>query len=350
MSVISRTLQTPRLLTHFLDTGGGGQTVVFVHGNVSSSEFFEPLMLSLSGDSRVRLVAPDLRGFGRSEDKPIDATRGVRDFSDDLHSLLTTLEGVSDKVVLCGWSVGGAVVMQYAVDHPERVAGLVLEAPMSPYGFGGTRDTVGTPCFPDFAGSGGGTANPTFVQQLRAGDRGDSSDFSPRKVMNGFYYKPPFHVAAELEDRFVDAMVAIRTGDDHYPGDIKTSPNWPGIAPGARGMNNALSPAYVNLAAFASVSPQPKVLWIRGKDDQIVSDNSLFDLSFLGQLGAVPGWPGAEVCPPQPMLGQTRAVLTAFRERGGSFEEVVLDNCAHSPHIEKEAEFRAHLQQFLLSL
>ena len=134
MSVISRTLQTPRLFTHFLDTVGGGQTVVFIHGNDSSSEFFEPLMLSLSGDSRVRLVAPDLRGFGRSEDKPIDATRGVRDFSDDLHSLLTTLEGVSDKVVLCGWSVGGAVVMQYAVDHPERVAGLVLEAPMSPYG------------------------------------------------------------------------------------------------------------------------------------------------------------------------------------------------------------------------
>ena len=86
--------------------------------------------------------------------------------------------------------------------------------------------------------------------------------------MNGFYYKPPFHVAAELEDRFVDAMVAIRTGDDHYPGDIKTSPNWPGIAPGARGMNNALSPAYVNLAAFANVSPQPKVLWIRGNGER----------------------------------------------------------------------------------
>ena len=47
---------------------------------------------------------------------------------------------------------------------------------------------------------------------------------------------------------------------------------------------------------------------------------------------------------------QTRAVLTAFRERGGSFEEVVLDDCGHSPHIEKPAEFSAQLQQFLLSL
>jgi hypothetical protein len=43
---------------------------------------------------------------------------------------------------------------------------------MSPYGFGGTRDVAGTPCHADFAGSGGGTANPEFVRLLAAGDRG----------------------------------------------------------------------------------------------------------------------------------------------------------------------------------
>ena len=51
------------------------------------------------------------------------------------------------------------------------------------------------------------------------------------------------------------------------------------------------------------------MLWVRGSDDQIVSDNSLFDLGMLGSLGAIPGWPGVDVFPPQPMISQTRAVL-----------------------------------------
>jgi hypothetical protein len=41
----------------------------------------------------------------------------------------------------------------------------------------------------------------------------------------------------------------------------------------------------------------------------IVSDNSFFDFGTLGKLGYVPGWPGEEVYPPQPMVGQTRSML-----------------------------------------
>jgi pimeloyl-ACP methyl ester carboxylesterase len=59
------------------------------------------------------------------------------------------------KVLLVAHSAGTAVAMQYAIDHPAKVGGLVLEAPISPFGFGGTRDAEGTPCWPDFAGSGG---------------------------------------------------------------------------------------------------------------------------------------------------------------------------------------------------
>jgi pimeloyl-ACP methyl ester carboxylesterase len=78
------------------------------------------------------------------------------------------------------------------------------------------------------------------------------------------------------------------------------------------------------------------VLWIHGADDQIVSDTSLLDFGFLGQLGAVPGWPGAEVYPPQPMKTQLRAVLEKYKANGGQYQEVVLSDCGHSPHIEKQ--------------
>ena len=68
------------------------------------------------------------------------------------------------------------------------------------------------------------------------------------------------------------------------------------------------------------------------------ADTSLFDLGFLGQLGAVPGWPGAEAYPPQPMKTQVRAVLDAYQANGGSYREVVLVDCGHSPHVEKQDE------------
>ena len=106
-------------------------------------------------------------------------------------------------------------------------------------------------------------------------------------------------------------------------------------------------PSSCDTSAFAAVDPRPNVLWIRGADDQIVSDTSLFDLGFLGQLGAVPGWPGAEVYPPQPMVGQMRAVLDAYRARGGNVREEVIEGVAHSAHIEAPERFRALLFPFV---
>ncbi len=124
------------------------------------------------------------------------------------------------------------------------------------------------------------------------------------------------------------------------------SPNWPGLVPGVQGVNNALSPRYLNQSALAEIDPKPPVLWIRGADDQIVSDTSLFDFGFLGQIGAVPGWPGTEVYPPQPMVSQMRAVLDRYRASGSYLEEVLAD-CCHSPHVEHPERFRALLATFL---
>src|SRR2546430_16456953 len=117
-----------------------------------------------------------MRGFGDTEQVPIDATRGLRDWADDTHSLVQAL-GITQPVHLVGWSTGGAAIANYAVDRP--VASLTFIDPVSPYGFGGVR-LDGTPCFPDDAGSGGGTGSPDFVQRLAGGDRSTDSPVSPR--------------------------------------------------------------------------------------------------------------------------------------------------------------------------
>lgn len=335
-------VETPRLRTHVITRGPlDGEAVLLVHGNASAARFFEELMLAMP--QRYRLIAPDLRGYGRSEPKPVDATQGVREFSEDLYALVQTL-GLR-RPHLLGWSLGGNVVMQYAIDHPTELASLTLVAAGSPYGFGGSKGLEGVPVAPDFAGSGGGTANPEFVKLLAAGERGSDSLVAPRNVMNNFYFKPPFR--SPREEVFLDEILLMTVGPDNYPGDLLVSTAWPGIGPGTRGVNNALSPKYLQQRALAEIDPQPPMLWVRGDADQIVSDTSLFDFGLLGQLGLVPGWPGAELYPPQPMVSQLRAVLDAYRARGGSYREVVLDNCGHSPHIEQAEAFNAVFFSFL---
>ncbi len=113
------------------------------------------------------------------------------------------------------------------------------------------------------------------------------------------------------------------------------SDNWLSVAPGTLGVNNALSPKYMNQSNFADISTKPPILWIHGADDQIVSDTSFFDFGFLGQISAVPDWPAVEVYPPQPMKTQVRTVLERYKANGGEYQEVQLAEYGHSPHIEK---------------
>lgn len=327
--IIERDVPTDRVRLHVRETDGGTQPVVLVHGNCSSSAFFDRLLASLP--TEVYGIALDLRGFGDTEPAPIDATRGLGDLADDLLALLDA-EGLARPPMLAH-SAGAGVVLQLAVEHPDRVGPLVLEAPLSPYGFGGTKDLDGTPCFDDHAGSGGGTANPDFVAGLAAGDRSDDAPASPRNVLRAFYVAPGYRF--EDEEHLLDSMLTTRTGDAHYPGTAEPSPNWPGTAPGETGMNNAMSPRWYDTSGFAQLGAAgPPVRWVRGADDVIVSDTSMLDLGHLGAIGAVPEWPGHEVFPPQPMVGQMRAVLERYLANGGSYTETLLQGCGHSPHLE----------------
>jgi pimeloyl-ACP methyl ester carboxylesterase len=277
--ITAQRVPTSRLSVNVLSvTGRTGPAVLFVHGNVSSSLFWQTMMLALPGSYRP--LAIDLRGFGDTDPEPVDATRGVRDYADDLAAAIGAL-GL-ESVHLIGWSMGGGVVLQYLVDRPgtHRVASLTLEDPVSPFGFGGTRGLDGTLCDPWGAGSGGGSANPEFIARLAAGDRTSDSQLSPRQVLLAHYVKPP-HVPEHL-DILVESMLSTRLGDDHYPGTSRLVDVWPGFAPGDLGVLNTLAPTFFRIADLSWVEPKPPLLWLRGADDVIVSDTSLYDLAYLG--------------------------------------------------------------------
>lgn len=108
---------------------GGEHPLVLVHGNMTSSKHWDLLMDALP--DQYKIYAPDLRGFGGSSyTQPIES---IRDFSDDLAEWAEQI-GLS-KFHLVGWSLGGAVVMQFTIDHPERVNKLVLLASASSQGY-----------------------------------------------------------------------------------------------------------------------------------------------------------------------------------------------------------------------
>jgi pimeloyl-ACP methyl ester carboxylesterase len=164
-------------------------------------------------------------------------------------------------------------------------------------------------------------------------------------VLLAHYVKPPF-VPAEL-DIFVESMLSTRTGDDHYPGTSSQVPDWPGFVPGDRGVLNTMAPVHFRIASLAALSPKPPILWLRGTDDVIVSDTSLYDLAYLGSIGAIPGWPGPDAWPPQPMLGQTRALLDGYAVAGGQYREIAIEDSGHGPHLDQPAVFRAALAEHL---
>lgn len=340
----ARKVKTDRLAVNVLERSSDDphtpdtSTVVFIHGNVSSALFWQEIMLELPNDLRV--LAIDLRGFGATDTAPIDATRGVRDFSDDIHATLSALGIATAHFV--GWSMGGGVIMQYALDYPTL--SLTLEAPVSPYGFGGTRRD-GTRLTSDDAGTGGGGANPDFVQRLSAGDISDEAPTSPRNVYRSSYVTAGFE--SNSEDTWVDSMLTTSTAAGNYPGNGVASENWPGFAAGDTGVLNTMTPAHFNTSAIVDLSDKPPILWVFGSADAIVSDASFFDINHLGAVGAIPGWPGEELAPAQPMRSQTQDVLDAYAAAGGSVTVLSFEGVGHAPHLERKTEFCEALLQHI---
>ncbi len=134
---------------------GSGPAVVMVPGPTDAWRSYQRVLQRLPRG--IRAIAVSLRGHGDS-DKPDDGYT-VRDFADDVVAVLDAME--IDQSVLVGHSGSCFVTRRVALEHPERVAGLVCEA--SPTSLGaddGLREFVHSevlsladPIDPDFARS-----------------------------------------------------------------------------------------------------------------------------------------------------------------------------------------------------
>ena len=342
--IASRRVTTPRLATRVLFSGPeDGAPVLFVHGNFSNATWWEETMLALPPGYRG--IAPDLRGYGGADPAAkIDATRGMRDFVEDLLALMDHLGHERFHVV--GISLGGMIVWWLLADAPERLASVTLAGPGSPFGFGGTRDAAGTPTTPDFTGSGGGLINPDLVRSLQQGDRDSLGDFSPRGIMRRLVWNG---MIPAREDALVDAMFRVHVGPRELPGDSEPSPNWPYVRPGRWGATNAMSPKYAGNLVERILAGEPRhhLLWVYGGADLAVSNTAASDPGTWGPTGRLPGYPGPEAYPPQPMMDQIRKMLDDYAAAGGSWEEAVIEGGGHAPFVTHPDEFNRILHDYL---
>jgi esterase len=99
-----------------------GEPVVLIHAFASQSDTWRPTARALAARG-FRVIAPDLRGHGRSQRT---ATYALMDFEQDLIALLDTL--ALPRVNLIGHSLGGHLALKLATHQPERIRRLVVEA------------------------------------------------------------------------------------------------------------------------------------------------------------------------------------------------------------------------------
>jgi pimeloyl-ACP methyl ester carboxylesterase len=110
------------LQLHVIEAGNpDGPAILFIHGfSQSSLAWSRQLDSELARDHR--LVAMDLRGHGRS-DKPRDAYGDSRLWADDVRAVIDALN--LERPVLCGWSYGALVILDYLRHYGEdRIGGV----------------------------------------------------------------------------------------------------------------------------------------------------------------------------------------------------------------------------------
>jgi pimeloyl-ACP methyl ester carboxylesterase len=99
---------------------GQGPAVLFIHSVIADSRMWDREVPLYSAN--YRSIRFDLRGFGGSS--PATAPFS---YDGDIQSLLAHLE--VRRAYLVGSSMGGAIAVDFALDHPEMVSGLFLAAP-----------------------------------------------------------------------------------------------------------------------------------------------------------------------------------------------------------------------------
>jgi pimeloyl-ACP methyl ester carboxylesterase len=116
-------VKLPKLTIHYELAGMGENVLVLLHGNFASWRWWRPTLERLPPGCRA--YAPSLRGCGDTDHPQRGYT--IEQLADDLYEFATRLRLAHFHLI--GHSLGGAVALQLALNHPKMAHSLLLVAP-----------------------------------------------------------------------------------------------------------------------------------------------------------------------------------------------------------------------------
>ncbi len=109
-----------------IETDGEGTPVLLAHG-LTATRRYVVMGSSALARSGHRVISYDARGHGESDPAPDPLAYGYDELSRDMLSVLDAAG--EESAVVAGASMGAHTAVRLALEHPERVAGLVLITP-----------------------------------------------------------------------------------------------------------------------------------------------------------------------------------------------------------------------------
>lgn len=119
VAIVEKTIDCGGWTLHCLECGRlAGKAVVLLHGMKFQAATWRELgTLEVLADLGLQVLAVDMPGFGKSPACAVPPAEALARFLDR--------QGL-ERAVLLGPSMGGRIALEFAVSHPERIAGLIL--------------------------------------------------------------------------------------------------------------------------------------------------------------------------------------------------------------------------------
>lgn len=183
-----------------VEEAGSGPAVLLMHAGVSERHMWDPQWAWLQ--ERYRVLRWDWRGFGETPHVP-----GPFSYAADVVTIMDQL-GI-DRATLVGCSFGGSVAIKVAMEHPERVARLVLVGSGLP-GFEGENP-------------------PQVLRMFEEVDEALARDDAPRalSLMEQLWLIGPRRTAADVDQAYLSrANELLQAADRPDNGAVSQDRGW----------------------------------------------------------------------------------------------------------------------------